>query len=76
MDEYLELVNKLRIAAKLPVYSKGAQKYFTEAADAIEELIRRQEGANEVLNRAIVRLRDLNQHMRDAVEANEEIRSV
>ena len=75
METYLMLVNELRLAAKLPIYSKQAQNYFSEAADAIEALVKRIQRADEVLTRATERLKSINDHMRDAIEANEEIRS-
>lgn len=75
LDEYLELANKLRIASRLPIYSDGVKGYFTEAADAIEELVRREQGAMAVLERATQRMRSANQHLRDAMDANEEIRN-
>ena len=75
MEYYLELANSLRLASRSLIYSDGVRKRFGEAADAIEELVHRIEGTKAVLDRVEERLKSLNEHLKDALDANEEIRN-
>ena len=75
MEYYLLLANNLRLAAKLRPSTDVTREYLNDAADAIEDLVKRVTSSDEVLERASLRLKDLNQHIRDAFEANEEIRN-
>ena len=75
MEYYKELIRELRKSSRSLIYSDGVRKKFGEAADALEDLVARIEGANQVLDRIEGRLKDINVRLKDAVEANEEIRN-
>ena len=75
MEYYIELANSLRLASRSMVYSEGVRRMFGEAADAIEGLVQRIDTSMLVLDRLEENLKKFNEHLKDAAEANEEIRN-
>ena len=75
MEYYIELANSLRLASRSMVYSDGVRKKFGEAADAIEDLVRRASFTNDVLGKLERSLSAISERLKDADEANEELRN-